>query len=162
MSTASPRVLVSLPSTASAHHRSQPSRRSAPHRWVPRFRELGSTARLFNAGTASLSISGLLQRFWRLTRALRIPTSTPQCPATSAAVGPIAGYARQSSRPQNRTEREADNDRQTPHVPSRPPVSTAVDDRSLPAHLLAGRSGRRRWPVAEPELAVRQWQNRSD
>src|SRR5262245_25195844 len=162
MSTASPRVLVSPPSTASAHHRSQPSRRSAPRRWAPRFRELGSTVRLFNAATASRARSCLLQRFWRLTRTLRIPISTPRCPATSAAVGPIAGYARQSSRPQNRTEREADNDPRTPHIPSHPPASTAVDDRSLPAHLLAGRSSRGRRAVAEPELAVRQRQNRSD
>src|SRR5262245_7489491 len=162
MSTASPRVLVSPPSTASAHHRSQPSRRSAPHRWAPRFRELGSTERLFNAGTASRARSCLLQRFWRLTRTRPIPTSTPRCPATSAAVGPIAGYARQLSRPQNRTEREADNDPRTPHIPSRPPASTAIVDRSLPAHLLKGRGSRRRWPDAEPQLAVRQWQNRRD
>ena len=46
-------------------------------------------------------------------------------------------------------------------VASRQFGSIAIRERSLPAQLPAGRSGRRRWPDAEPEPAVRQRRSRS-
>src|SRR6266567_768677 len=51
-----------------------------------------------------MSASALL----RATRIRPIPISTTRCPATSAAVGPTCAFAKRSSRPRNRADREAE------------------------------------------------------
>ena len=50
-----------------------------------------------------------------------MPISTTRCPATSAAAGPMSAFAKRSSRPRNRADREADNDPRSPRLPSRRP-----------------------------------------
>ena len=125
-------------------------------RRAPRSRRPGSTARSFNAATASRARSCPLRRCSRATRIRRMPISTTRCPATSAAAGPMSAFAKRSSRPRNRADREADNDPRSPRFPSRRLGSIAISERSLPAQLPAGRSGRGRRPDAEPEPAVRQ------
>ncbi len=79
----------------------------------------------------------------------------------AAAAGPMSAFAKRSSRPRNRTGREADNDPRPHHFPIRRPGSLAISERSLPAQLLAGRSGRGRRPDAEPEPGVRKRRSRS-
>ena len=90
-----------------------------------------------------------------------MPTSTTRCPATSAAAGPMSAFAKRSSRPRNRLDREADNDPRSYRFPTDRLGQSAIDERSLPAQVSAGRSGRRRRPDAEPEPAVRQRRRRS-
>ena len=68
----------------------------------------GSTARSFNAATASRARSCRLRRCSRATRIRPIPISTTRCPATSAAAAPMSAFAKRSSRPRNRADREAD------------------------------------------------------
>ena len=98
--------------------RSQRSRRSARRRRAPRSRRPGSTARSFNAATASRARSCPPRRCSRATQIRRIPISTPRCPATSAAAGPMSAFAKRSSRPRKRPDREADNDPRSPRFPS--------------------------------------------
>ena len=141
--------------------RSRRSRRSARRRRAPRSRRPGSTARSFNAATASRARSCRLRRCSRATRIRPMPISTTRCPATSAAAGPMSAFAKRSSRPRNRADREADHDPRSHRFPSRRSRSIAIGERSLPAQLPAGRSGRRRRPDAEPEPAVRKRRSRS-
>src|SRR6266481_277010 len=108
MSTASPPVPALPKSTASAPPRSRRSRQSARQRRAPRSRRPGSTGRSFNAATASRDRSCPLRRSLPATHIRRIPISTTRCPVTSAAVGPMSAFAKRSSRPHDRAEREAD------------------------------------------------------
>ena len=116
--------------------RSPRSRRSARHRRAPRSRRPGSTARSFNAATASRARSCPLRRCSRAIPIRPIPISTTRCPATSAAAGPMSAFAKRSSRPRNRADREADNDPRSHHFPSRRLGSIAISERSLPARFL--------------------------
>ena len=135
--------------------RSRRSRRSARRRPARRSRRPGSIARSSNAATASRARSCPLRRCWRAIRIRRTPTSTTRCPATSAAAGPMCAFARRSSTPRDRTDREADDDPRSHRIPASD-RNNRVGERCFPAQLSAGRSRRRRRPAAEPELAVRQ------
>ena len=130
-------------------------------RRAPRSRRPGSTARSFNAATASRARSCPLRRCSRATHIRRIPTSTTRCPATSVAAGPMSAFAKRSSRPRRSTDREADDDPRSTHVPDAILVGHRIGERPVPAQVPAGRSGRRRGPDAEPELAVRKRRRRS-
>ena len=74
-----------------------------------RIRRPGSTARSFNAVTASRARSCPLRRCWRAAHTRPIPTSMLPCPATSAAVGPMCASVKRSNRPLNRPVKEADS-----------------------------------------------------
>ena len=135
--------------------RSPRSRRSARRPRAPGSRRRGSTWRSSNAATASRARSCPRRRCSRAIRIRPIPTSTTQCPATSAAAGPMSAFARRSSGPRRRPNWESGNDPRSLLFPPRRPAPIRGYDRSLPAQVPAGRSGRRRRPAAEPELAVR-------
>jgi len=68
------------------------------------------------AATASRARSCRLRRCWRATGIRRMPTSMTRCPATSAAAGPMPAFAKPSSRPRNRRDKEADHDPQSHRV----------------------------------------------
>lgn len=138
--------------TASAAPKSQRSKRSARRLRAPRSRRPGSTGRLFSADTVSPARSCLLPRSSRAIHIRRTPKLTTRCRATSAVAGPISAFAKRSSRPRNRPDREADNDHRSFHFPT---WSGAVREWPFEARIPAGRSGRRRWPDAEPKFAVR-------
>ena len=140
-------------------HDDRGDRRDA--RPAPRSRRPGSTARSSNAATASRARSCRLRRCSRAIRIRPMPTSTTRCPATSAAAGPMSAFAKRSSRPRSRADREADHDHRSPQFPSRRPGRAVIGERSLPAQLPAGRSGRGRRPDAEPQPAVRNRRSRS-
>jgi len=74
----------------------------------PRSRRRGSTARSFMRLLPVGQIM-LLRRSLRATRIRRIPTSTTRCPA-HLRCGPMSAFAKRSSRPRNRADREADHD----------------------------------------------------
>src|SRR5258707_4676327 len=139
MSTALQCVPVSPRSTASAPPRSRRSRRSARQPRAPGSSRPGSTERSCNAGTASPARSCPLRRCLRAIRIRRIPTSTTPCPATSAAAGPMSAFAKRSSRPRNRADREADMT--LDHLTSRasgPGLSPSTNDVSRRKLLQAG------------------------
>src|SRR5262249_53829914 len=139
MSTVSPPVPASRPSTASATPRSRRSRRSARRRPAPRFRRLGLTARSLNAATASRVRSCQLRRSWRATLIRRMPISTPRWPATSAAAGLIFAFVKRSSRPRNRTERQAEMIlERLPSQPADPDTSPSANGLSRRRFLQAG------------------------
>jgi hypothetical protein len=72
-------------------------------------RRPGSTARSRNAATVSQARLCRLQHCSRAIR-IRLPTSMTRCPGTSVAAGPMSAFAKQSSKPHNRTVRRADYD----------------------------------------------------
>src|SRR5260370_858699 len=135
MSTASLAVPASRLSTALAPPGSQQSRQSERQRLAPRSRRPGSTGRSFNAGTASRARSCPRRRSLRATHIRRMAISTTQCPATSAAVGPMSAFARRSSKPRNR--REANNGPRSHHFPSRRHRLVAINEQ-LCANRLRG------------------------
>jgi hypothetical protein len=102
------------------------------------------TATYRNAATASRARSCRPRRCWRATRIQPTPTLTMRCPATSAAAGLMSAFAKRSSRPRNRSDREADNDRRPQRVPLRP-----GREQFVAAQASASRSGRQRWPDVE-------------
>ena len=84
------------------------------------------------------------------------PTDSDIDDAMSGNICRCGTYVRiRSSRPRNREDREADHDPRSPHFPGRQPGSIGISERSLPAEVPAGRSGRGRRPDTEPEPAVR-------
>ena len=79
--------------------RSPPSRPSARRRRARRCSRPGSISRWCNAAIASPARSCRPRRCWRTRRSRAMPTSTPPCPAMSAAAAPISAFAPPSTAP---------------------------------------------------------------
>src|SRR5712672_385683 len=73
---------------------SRPSRPLARRRRAPKSRRPGSTVRWCSAVIVSRGRSCLLRRCWQAIPIQTIPRSTPLCPATFAAVGPMCAPRR--------------------------------------------------------------------
>ena len=108
-----------VPRRRAAPRRSRPSKRSARPRPVQRSRRPGSTAKLSNAVTANPDKSCPLRRCWRANRARRMLISMKRCLATSAAAAPISAFAKQSNRPLNLPDKEADREPRSNRVRAR-------------------------------------------
>jgi isoquinoline 1-oxidoreductase subunit alpha len=81
--------------------------------------------------------------------------------ATSAAAARSSAFAKQSSRPRSRADREADNDPRPHGFASRRSRAIWISKRTLPAPLSAGRSGRGRRLDAEHEPVAHDRASRS-
>ena len=80
------------------HFGSHDHRGDREHQSVRGFRRRGLTAKSRNAATASPGRSCRLRRSFRRMLNRLIPILTTPCPATSAAVEPMCGFAKRSSR----------------------------------------------------------------